>query len=164
MKELTQERLKELLSYDPDTGLFTHKGSKPGILVGSVAGTKDKYGYIKIGLDYKQYTAHRLVFLYTTGKWPEMQVDHINRKRDDNRLSNLREANNRENAQNMGVFVTNKSGYTGVCWNKKDKRWKAQICVNKKVNFLGYFDTPEEAHEAYKTAKAKLHSFQPTVN
>ena len=114
------------------------------------------HGYICIRVDNVLYTAHRLAWLYAYGRWPTHQLDHINKDRADNRLCNLREATNAENAQNR-KRRDNKTGYTGV--NRENNKWKAEIKLNYKTIRLGLFDTPEEAHAAYLSAKHGLHPF-----
>ena len=158
---LTQERLKELLDYDPETGVFTWKSIVFGshMKVGSVAGSMYSNGYLRIKINGKDYRAHRLAWLYMYGCWPTNQIDHINRVRDDNRIANLREATNKENQWNRGKQKSSTSGFTGVSWHKKSGKWQSRIAVNKKVIQLGVFNTPEEAHAAYVRAKAEHHKF-----
>lgn len=152
---LTANRLRELLNYDPETGVFTWAITRRGCRKGSVAGCKMKHGYITIRLDNALYTAHRLAWLYTNGEWPAEQIDHINRDRADNRISNLRAVTNAENAQNQKTRA-NKSGFTGV--RKENSKWVAEIKVNYKPIRIGLFETPEAAHEAYVAAKRKFHT------
>lgn len=97
------------------------------------------------------------------GKWPAKQIDHINRDRLDNRIANLREATDAENRQNMGLSVTNKSGVTGVTWDKQRKKWFAKITHNYKQIPLGRFDNIKDAENAYVEAKKRLHTFEPNV-
>lgn len=160
---LTQERLKQLLSYDPDTGVLTRLvTTSPNAVAGQVAGSINKIsGYHELRVDSKLYYGHRLAWFYLYGEWPVSQLDHINRVRSDNRLSNLRLAENSENAQNMSFRVTNKSGRTGVCWHKGAGKWMAQIWCNNKKHHLGVFEDVESAYEAYKDAKRRLHTFSP---
>lgn len=159
---LTQQRLKELLQYDPETGLFTRLQDKGPSKKGTVAGTKrTKDGYISISIDYKKYQAHRLVFLYMTGTFPLKQVDHINRDREDNRFNNLRHVSPQENQHNNSLSKKNTSGVTGVSWNKGIKKWHAYIKVNYKRINLGFFNTIEEAKEARENAKVRLHPSSP---
>jgi hypothetical protein len=113
-------------------------------------------GYVCIRIDNILYTAHRLAWLYVHGNWPAHQLDHINKNRSDNRLCNLREATNAENAQNR-KRSDNKTGYTGV--NQENNKWKAEIKLNYKTIRLGLFETPEEAYSAYLSAKHGLHPF-----
>ncbi|MCD2451655.1 HNH endonuclease [Methylicorpusculum oleiharenae] len=160
---LTQERLKELLRYDPETGMFTWLASPANsVKVGAIAGSVNGKGYIHIKINSKTYRAHRLAFFYHFGRWPKNDVDHMNGVKTDNRIENLRDANKSENQQNRGVQSNNTSGYMGVSYDKRKKKWKAEIMINRKTNRLGRFSTPEEAHAAYLSAKKELHTFQPT--
>jgi hypothetical protein len=158
MQELMQEELKQKLNYNPETGLFSWL-IKPSdkIKLGSVAGSLDKDGYVIITLNAKKYRAHRLVWFYVYGKWPENEIDHINRIPRDNRIINLREATDQENQFNRGEQKNNTSGYKGVSWNKQNKKWLANIRVNCKTIYLGYFDDIQEASKAYRKAKEKYH-------
>lgn len=152
--DLTADRLREVLNYSPDTGKFTWAITRRGCKKGSVAGCKMKHGYIAIRVDNVLHTAHRLAWLHVNGKWPDKQIDHINRDRADNRAANLREVTNAENAQNQRLRK-NKSGFTGV--RKENSKWLAEIKVAYKPIRIGLFDTPEAAHEAYILAKRKFH-------
>jgi hypothetical protein len=161
MTELTQDRLKESLSYDPDTGLFTwiKKPSKK-IKVGSTAGCKHPNGYIRIQIDYKLYGAHQLAWLYVYGESPACDIDHVDELKDNNRIVNLRLDVNRENPHNVSKPRSdNTSGYRGVDWREDLKKWQARIMVNGKSKHLGYFNTAVEAYAAYLCAKRKLHPF-----
>ena len=160
---ITQERLKELLDYNPETGLFTWLVSKGTRREDGIAGSLHPEGYWQIGIDGKLYKAHRLAWLYMTGEWPKDQIDHINGIRDNNRFINLREATQAENHQNRALNANNVSGYPGVSWHKRDCKWQGHITLDGKQKHLGYFDTPEVAHSAYLAAKAELHTFNPTV-
>lgn len=162
--ELTAERLRELLSYDPSTGIFRWNVSRGGpYCAGKTAGTPHCKGYVSITLLGKSYLAHRLAWLYVHGQWPEEQIDHVNGVRNQNNIDNLRKATPAEQQQNLTIRKNNKSGYAGVSWSAKKQRWAAHIRVNKKSKYLGYFDTAEEAAGAYKKAKAEHHHFQPMV-
>ena len=154
---LTYERLREVLHYDPETGVFTWLvRTSTRIKVGDVAAAADGRGYIVIGVDGVLYKSHRLAFLWMTGEWPPQFVDHINGVRDDNRWSNLRPATRSENNQNVRrARAGNRTGLLGVC--RYRKRFKAQIRVDGRNLCLGTFDTPEQAHEAYLAAKRRLH-------
>lgn len=148
--ELTQERLKELLEYDPETGIFRWL-VKPcrSVRAGDVAGCVRKNGYIYISIRRKLYPAHRLAWLYVKGVWPVDCIDHIDLNPANNCISNLREATHQENAWNAAARSNNTSGYKGVCFDTKRGRWRSQATVNYINCHLGYFDTPEEAHAAY---------------
>ena len=154
---LTQERLKELLDYDPDTGVFVWRVSRGSVKAESVAGCTHHEGYVHISIDGRKRLAHRLAWLYVHGCWPTNQIDHINRVRDDNRLCNLREVTNQKNHWNRGKQKNNSSGLIGVFWDKKAKKWRAYINVCGKQKHLGLFDTQEEANATYARAKAEHH-------
>ena len=159
---LTAERLREVLSYDPLTGVFLWKVSTSRrVSVGSVAGYTDQDGYLRIRIDRVGYRAHRLAWLYMHGEWPADQIDHRNRSRMDNRIENLREATNGENSQNREPKRAKPSGLIGVNWHARDKRWIAQIMVDGRSIHLGSFTELEKAAQARADAKAKLHNFQP---
>lgn len=143
---LTQERLKEVLDYNSETGLFFWKRKINKIPNGKPAGANQNRGYIQLMIDSHNYLAHRLAWLYVHGKWPKNQIDHINRDKKDNRILNLRDVSNSTNQLNIGLRSHNSSGVTGVVKSAKPHRpWAAQINRNNKKIFLGYFQTIEEA-------------------
>jgi len=145
-KKLTQARLKEILKYNPETGIFTWLVRRRGTAcIGSKAGTPSPAGYCQIMVDAKRYLAHRLAFLYMTGEFPKSEVDHINRDNTDNSWSNLRLATRSQNVANTKLFKTNKSGYRNVCWDKGISRWRADVKLNNKSKYLGHFDCPKQA-------------------
>jgi hypothetical protein len=158
-RELTQERLRSLLSYNPDTGEFTRLVNRRSDLVGKIAGCPSRVGsekfYIKIQIDGKKYLAHRLVWLYSYGEWPENQIDHIDQDSLNNRLINLREVTNAENGKNQKMSKRNISGVTGVCFDKKRQKWHARIVVNGKFIHLGYFEVKDDSIAARKNAEVK---------
>jgi hypothetical protein len=158
---LTQARLKELLHYDPDTGLFTWL--QPAnrfsmVKSGDRAGALNARGYIHIKVEGKSYKAHRLAWLYVHGRWPEPAVDHINRDKADNRLCNLRQTNQLGNMQNKSAYRSNSSGYTGVSWHKQSQKWAAQIQYNGRNKHLGLFACPGQAHAAYLRARVEINA------
>jgi hypothetical protein len=162
---LTQDRLKELLSYDPETGIFINVVQRArSIKIGSAAGWDDNE-YIRIEIDNKTYRAHRLAWLYIYGNFPKKGIDHINGNKADNRLINLREASDLQNGQNQhNPTKRNTSGYLGVSWSKRENKFVAQIRVNGKGRQIGFFNTAEEAHEAYLKAKKQDHPFWIPIN
>lgn len=155
-KELTQERLRELLHYEPTTGVFRWRISlsnrKP---VGTIAGYIERHGYRCIRIEPRRYKAHRLVWLYVTGAWPKDQLDHINGVRTDNRVSNLREATRIENNRNSKFYANNTSGFRCVRWVARAKKWEAYIGFRGRHTYLGLFPTPEEASAAYEAARVR---------
>lgn len=152
--ELTAEYLRSVLHYDPATGVFTWKvRTAHNVKVGDVAGCRGGGCYLCIRVCSRLYRAHRLAWLYVYGAWPKDQLDHINRNRSDNRISNLREVTNKQNLQNAGKYSHNTSGHSGVYRYKRDSKWRAQIKHNQKHISLGYFNTIEEAIAARKAAE-----------
>jgi hypothetical protein len=159
MKPLvTHERLKELLSYDPETGVFTWNVRRRNqVTAGDDAGSLLNRGYTRIMIDGKRYTRSRLAWLYVHGVWPKEFIDHKNGNRADDRLSNLREATRAENNRNSRRPPNSSSGLRGVTWRKDSKLWEARIRNGERRIFLGRFKTGEEAHKAYCEAAYKLH-------
>lgn len=157
----TQERLKALLNYDPGTGVFTWAvDRKGGAKAGDRAGRVRADGYREIRVDGGFFQAARLAVIYTDGMFdPKLEVDHINRVKDDDRRCNLRLVTSQQNKQNVGAARDTRSGLLGVSWIPSKRRWLARICYNGKRQYLGIFITPEEAHAAYVKAKRELHPF-----
>ena len=155
---LTQIRLKELLNYNTETGIFTWIKSNFGVTLFSNAGTINSHGYVKIKIDGKSYNASRLAFLYINGKFPNNQVDHINGIRSDNSYINLRDVTHSGNGQNKKIALSfNKTKLLGVSFYKAGNNYQASIGVNNRKKHLGYFDTAEDAHNAYVIAKRIYH-------
>ena len=153
-EELTQKELKDILDYNPDTGVFRWKVSASSrAMAGYVAGALDHDGYVNIMYKYKLYKAHRLAFLYMGGYFPEYDVDHKNGIVNDNRWSNLRHASRSCNLQNQKISLNNKSGFPGVGWNKHSKKWWTRIHIKGKSICLGYYDSALEAALARFTAE-----------
>lgn len=163
---LTQAILKEHLHYDPNVGVFTWvKKTSPfsKIKIGCFAGHKQTNGYVRIKIFNFKFLAHHLAWMYVYGKFPETNVDHINGNTFDNSILNLRLSTFSENQQNRKLSRVNKSGYTGVGFNKATCKWRAIIYLNNKEFYLGSFNTPEEAHQSYVAAKSLLHTFNPVL-
>ncbi len=153
---ITQQELKELLNYDPETGIFTWNINRPKCSKGKVAGTFHVNGYTHIQLNRKIYKAHRLAWLYVNGYLPKY-IDHINCDRSDNRICNLRKANIYQNNHNAKLSKNNTSGIKGISWHKKAKKWCAVIeAYNKKI-YLGLFKDLEFAELVIKEARSKYH-------
>ena len=161
MTYITVDDVKSVLSYDEDSGVFTWIATKSyKKIIGKKAGVENSQGYWVIGLFKNHLYAHRLAWLYVHGEWPEHHIDHINGDRSDNRIANLRESTNSENMQNIkGPRADNKFNLLGVCFDKQRQKFLAQIRLNGKNKYLGRFDNPDSAHEAYMTAKREFHEF-----
>jgi len=164
MTKLTAERLKEVLVYDPSTGMFSHRiarGRYKHIKPGTIVGSRHSEGYIVIDVDRKTYFAHRLAWLYLHGEHPSEDIDHVNGDRADNRASNIRAATRSENMQNLrGASKRSTTGLLGV--SKFRTKWASSIYTNGAKKHLGVFASAEEAHVAYLAAKAVMHPFSVT--
>jgi len=147
---ITQNRLREVLDYDPKSGKFTWLITSGRAFVGQEAGTLCN-GYVRIKVEGRSYRAHRLAFLYMTGKIP-VQVDHKDMNRSNNSWGNLRDANNTLNNANRKKQPNNTSGYKGVSWFSPRNKWRALITKNGKTKHLGLFNTAELAAQAYEIA------------
>ena len=151
---LTAEYLRSVLDYEPATGIFTWKvRTANNVKVGDATGSQNGEGYLLIRLQSRLHQAHRLAWFYVYGTWPEDQLDHINRNRSDNRISNLRAVTNKQNMQNAGKRRDNTSGYQGVSWHKHGSKWQVGIVHNQKRMHLGLFDDLEAAIAARKAAE-----------
>jgi hypothetical protein len=155
---ISQERLKEILSYDPETGLFTWiKVRSRTVKNGSIAGCIGHDGYIDIKIDGKTYRAHRLAWFYMHGTWPDDKLDHKNGIRNDNRFENLREASHWQNSCNQKMRRNNTSGVKGVHWVKLENVWRAKITVKGKTHIVGNFENFDDAKQAIFEAREKMH-------
>ena len=161
--KLTQKKLKELLHYDPETGVFTWLMSRPGIKPDRVAGGINKIaGYRLISVDRKLYRASRLAWLYMEGYFPENDVDHEDRIRNNDKWDNLRHVSHQCNSRNCNISKNNNSGIMGVSWIKERKKWYANIMISGKTIGLGRFKSKLNAAKARWNAEVK-HGF-PNCN
>jgi hypothetical protein len=152
---LTFERLNELLFIDAEKGLFVWKSNTGGRgKKDKEAGTLMSNGYVKIGIDGKEYLAHRIMWLFVHGEYPKTNIDHKDRCRSNNCISNLRLATPKQNAENM-FRKSNTSGFKGVHFNKrlKSKPWSANITHCGKTIHIGYFHSAEAASFARKQSE-----------
>ena len=159
MSALTQERLRQLLDYDPDTGVFTWRACacrriRAGTPAGGALGS-----YTRIVIDYRSHAAHRLAFLYCTGEMPIGEVDHIDGNGFNNSWVNLRDCNRSQNQQNRAVKKSSRSGLIGVTTLKTG--YQAFIQLNGNKVYLGRYSTAQAAHQAYCEAKYNAHTFNP---
>lgn len=153
---LTSRRLRELLDYNPKTGVFTCRVRRGGLAnPGAIAGEITNHGYRRITLDGKKYLGSHLAWFWTKGRWPKKQLDHKNGDRLDDRFSNLRQANPSQNGANSRTKKNNAFGLKGVGLDSRSGRFRARIYVNYHDIHLGLHDTAEAAHAAYLTAARK---------
>lgn len=157
-KKLTLERAKELLEYDPETGVMRWAQDRSiAVKKGQIAGTKGN-GYRQLIVEGARLRGHRIAWLMVYGVWPKGDIDHINGVRDDNRIANLRDVTRSVNVQNQRrPQVHGKSGFLGVSWNKNARKWSATIRIGGRSRHLGLFVTAEEAYQAYLNKKREAH-------
>jgi hypothetical protein len=152
---ITQQELKDLLHYDPNTGLFTWRVSlNTRIKEGQEAGCLNNLGYVKITIRRRRHSAHRLAWLYVYGHNPPQYIDHINGVCSDNRAVNLRLATHSENLANAKKRKNTVCHLKGVTL-RGDGRYLARITVKNTQIYLGRYDTEQEAHAAYVAAAEK---------
>lgn len=153
MDALRPDELREICGYDPYSGKFS---GKTGVESFSVHMSS---GYQIVSIKNKKYKAHRLAWLCVNGEWPLGEIDHINRDKSDNRISNLRVVSRSENMQNRSMASNNTSGHKGVVWNKKAKKWQAQLKINQRLIHLGFFESKDDAISARKAGQLIYHPF-----
>lgn len=154
--QLTQQRLKDILSYNPDTGHFLWRVERNvRIRAGARAGTQHSKGYRQVSIDFRLYLEHRLAFLYMTGAWPEQWLDHRDGDRSNNAWANLRPCSPSENSQNTSTRASS-SGIKGVYWCKTRSHWIARAKLGRQV-VQGAFSTLDAATDAVKQYRAALH-------
>jgi hypothetical protein len=161
---LTHERLTNLLSYDPITGMFSWNFGRVGVRAGSIAGSLTRNGYSRIVIDGVSHYAHRIAIFFVTGLMPlsDIEVDHIDGIKTHNSFSNLRLVSHLINQQNMRRAYRRADGvssqFIGVSWKKDKSKWVANIGLpSGKKKHLGYFENEESAYLAYVAAKREYH-------
>ena len=153
---ITQEELKSFVSYDQLTGVFIWKASTNGrIKVGSVAGSLENNGYVRLSISGTRCLAHRLAMIYVYGSCGKY-VDHIDGSRSNNKINNLRCVTKPQNCQNRKKSKKNTSGVTGVSLNKKNNRWFANIGHKGGLLHIGSFVRFDDAVLARKEAEKEL--------
>jgi hypothetical protein len=154
---ITQERLRELVRYCPETGIFTHLESNRRKKAGMQAGSLRRDGYVYIMIGGHRALAHRFAWLYMTGEWPVADIDHIDGNKSNNSFNNLRDVSRSVNVQNQNrAKRTSKTGYLGVRYHGPNK-FVAAISLNGKSTYLGVFSDALNAHNAYLKAKREMH-------
>lgn len=162
-ERLTQEYLRFVLDYSPETGIFTwrkREGNKRWNTkyAGKRAGNYNRtLGYKTIRLNNSTNYEHRLVWVYVSGKYPKMKLDHINGDKTDNRIQNLREVNDIQNSINRKTHSNNTSGHKGIKYDKRRNHWVANIGMCGKMRYLGSFPSKEQAVSAYICAAENIH-------
>lgn len=155
-QELTQDQIKSIMNYDPNTGLLTWISTPRRDLIGKTVGAKMGDGYLSTRVRGKSYLLHRLIWLYTYGYFPK-SIDHKNGIKTDNRIDNLRLADNDENVMNQPLKSNNTSGFKGVSWHKIMGKWLAYI-THKGIRIrLGYFSDINQAAKTVAEARDRLH-------
>lgn len=151
------ERVRELFSYDPESGILTRRTDVPKGKAGSAAGTRNSHGHLICRVDYKIYYVHRLIWLLAHGQAPPQLIDHVNGDRSDNRLANLRPATYAQNKQNSVKSKSVRSGIKGAHYSTSEQKWRSSIGVNGTKIHLGWFSSKEEAAAAYQRAAPLYH-------
>jgi len=149
---ISVESLRDVLHYNPETGIFTWKQTGKGKRAGGIAGNTRPDGYRRINVGGKLYYAHRLAYLYMTGEWPKDLIDHANMDPSDNRWCNIRACDQRQNRGNRRIDPRSRSGIKGIHYRADCDKWWAYICPNGRLKSLGMYKTLEEAMAARATA------------
>lgn len=152
---ITTENVRQLFDYDPETGVLSWRAT------GRRAGSRSDRGYRDIKIGRRKWREHRVIWLWMTGRWPEDQIDHENRVRDDNRWANLRVVDQTTNQRNRSLQKNNTSGVPGVSYHKRDRCWRARIKANGEYVHLGSFQTFEDAVAARRAAEF-VYDFHPS--
>ena len=164
--EVTPEEVRELIDYDPLTGVMKWKwryNLRPqastwnGRNAGNQIVGKDGKGYFAVQLYKRKYRAHRVAWAHFYGQWPILDLDHINGDKTDNRIENLREATVAQNGHNVGLTSRNTSGVRGVFWHKGARKWQAGICYLGQEIYLGLYVKLEDAIKRRQEAEAQYY-------
>ena len=156
---IDQESLKRLFYYDAESGMLIWRfGNGRNVKPWQQVKSKNGHGYYSAKINNKTYLAHRLIWLYVYGKFPDKYIDHKNRIRNDNRLCNLRDVNTTDNAQNISLPSHNKSGHIGVSWIKSHNCWTVFVKVNKKNKWLGFYKNLNDAIAARKNGEKEYYN------
>ena len=148
---LTQEKVRQLFTYREDGSLIRNRTGQT-----VVCSPSKHHRYLRIGIKGKAYFLHRIIFLLVRGYLPE-GIDHIDGNRFNNRIENLRAANQSQNCLNKSSHKNNKSGYKNIHWQKNMNKWCVIMSINQKRNIIGYFEDLELAHAIASEYRAKYH-------
>ncbi|RWO22811.1 HNH endonuclease [Mesorhizobium sp.] len=168
---ITAEYVRSRIDYDPETGILTWKARPVRNPIDKMwntrfAGTTIRHtqtsGYIQFKLDGKNYLGQHIAWVIAHGVWPAHLVDHENRIRDDNRLSNLRDATRSQNNSNTKPYSNNTLGFRGAWQN--GKRWAVRISSQGKRIYCGTYDSKEDAARAYDVIAKQVHGEFATLN
>ena len=155
---ITHGVLRDRFTYNESDGFFYFNKNISNKKSGDIAGSLMPSGYRVIRVFGRRYYAHRLAWLYVYGKWPDNQIDHINGNKDDNRITNLRNASSCQNNQNSRINKSNSSGFKGVSWNKKSKKWRAYCGAFGRQVHIGLFDDINDAAAAVHEFRSRAHN------
>lgn len=152
------EKLRELFAYDPKSGVLTWRVSRGRVRPGVIAGEQTKLGYRVLRVDGVRFSCHRAIYKMAHGVDPgSYDVDHINGNPSDNRIENLRLVSHGQNMRNGKLRKNNTTGRRGVVWRAELGKYQAQITFRGRNNYLGLFDSADEASDAYERAAKVLH-------
>lgn len=157
----TAERVRELFDYDPDEGVLIWVAPGKGRRVGDAVTCRDRGGYVCVKVDQVKLYAHRVIWLWMTGEWPESEVDHEDRVRHNNAWLNLRHATPKQQAENRKLYVNSTSGASGVRWHQGKDKWVAYISHLGAYVWLGAHDTLIDAVAARLRAERTLYTHSP---
>ena len=150
-KQIPVETLRELFSYDPATGILISNSS------GKPVGTLRKDGYLSTRAKGEIFLVHRIAFACHHGRWPSGRLDHENEIKSDNKIKNLREATSSQNSCNCGIRKTNTSGVKGIHFHRPNGKWMAQLQIDRRKIFVGYFTEIDDAKSALEQKRAEMH-------
>lgn len=150
---ITAEVVRAMFKYNPDNGELRRKiGPRKDCVVGWI----EPHGYLRVKIGGKKVYCHRIAFLHYHGRIHDGRIDHVNGDRSDNRIANLREVDDFQNAANCGLKRNNTSGASGVAWSKRENKWKASIRSGGKMFNLGTFSDFDAACAARAHAERRL--------
>lgn len=150
-------KLRELFEPDFESGLLYRKTRQSNNMAGTMAGSLNKQGYMRVGIDGRQEYVHRVLWAMYYGIPSNKTIDHIDTNRSNNKITNLREATQSQQCHNMNTPKHNTSGVKGVSFCKLTGKYRAELKVNKIRVFDKKFNTIEEAREALVEARKEFH-------